>query len=105
MKESFHKLIAISIAIVVISLSSSAQQSSPPSRRFPIYHRPDDDKQQDRTSQINTKASSLPQKTARRHEAIWNLQDEKGRRVPPAVYFLRMQVGSYSETKKLIVIR
>ena len=34
-----------------------------------------------------------------------NVSDEKGNAVPAGIYFLRMQAGSYTETKKLSVIK
>src|SRR5436190_3509364 len=35
----------------------------------------------------------------------WNVSDEKGNAVPAGIYFLRMQAGSYTETKKLMIIK
>jgi flagellar hook assembly protein FlgD len=37
------------------------------------------------------------------HQLTWNAKDEKGKIVSGGIYFLKMQRGNYSETKKLIV--
>jgi hypothetical protein len=33
------------------------------------------------------------------------MNDEKGNVVPEGIYFLGMQAGNYSETKKLMIIK
>jgi len=35
----------------------------------------------------------------------WNVTDEKGNTVPAGIYFLKVQAGNYSETKKLNVVK
>ena len=35
----------------------------------------------------------------------WSVNNEKGGKIPAGIYFLRMQEGNYSETKKLMVIK
>jgi hypothetical protein len=39
------------------------------------------------------------------HQLVWNAKDEKGNAVNAGIYFLRMQAGDYTETKKLVVVR
>jgi hypothetical protein len=39
------------------------------------------------------------------HQLCWNTSDENGSRVTAGIYLLRMQTDSYSETKKLVVIK
>jgi len=44
-------------------------------------------------------------RSAGRHVAEWNAQDEAGRAVAPGVYFVKMLAGSHEETRKLTVLR
>jgi flagellar hook assembly protein FlgD len=37
------------------------------------------------------------------HQLIWNAKDEKGNGVVTGIYLLKIQAGSYAETKKLVV--
>ena len=39
------------------------------------------------------------------HQLIWNANDENGNAVSSGIYLLRLNTGSYSETKKLSVIK
>jgi len=39
------------------------------------------------------------------HQLLWNANDENGNAVSPGIYLLRLSTGSYSETKKLSIIR
>jgi len=39
------------------------------------------------------------------NKLVWNVKDEKGNAVTAGIYFLRMQIGNYVETKKIIVAR
>ncbi|NUO79714.1 T9SS type A sorting domain-containing protein [candidate division KSB1 bacterium] len=44
-------------------------------------------------------------KTAGEYSALWDGKDEAGRLAPSGVYFYRLQAGSFSELKKMVVIR
>jgi hypothetical protein len=39
------------------------------------------------------------------HQLTWNAKDEKGNAVVAGIYFLKMQAGNYTETKKLVVVK
>jgi len=39
------------------------------------------------------------------HQLVWNARDEKGNAVSTGIYFLRMQAGNYTETKKVVVAK
>src|SRR5206468_1843645 len=39
------------------------------------------------------------------HQFTWNARDEKGNHVIAGIYFLRMNAGVHSETKKLVVAK
>ena len=39
------------------------------------------------------------------HQLTWNANDENGNAVSSGIYLLRLNTGSYSETKKLSVIK
>jgi len=39
------------------------------------------------------------------HEAVWNGQDETGRTVAAGVYFYRLQVGGYTQTKRMTLVK
>ncbi|UCG29299.1 MAG: T9SS type A sorting domain-containing protein [candidate division WOR-3 bacterium] len=39
------------------------------------------------------------------HQVTWNSHDEKGRQVASGVYFLKLQAGDNSTTKKLLLVR
>ena len=39
------------------------------------------------------------------HQTKWNAKDDKENAVSTGIYFLRMDTGSYSTTKKLSVIK
>ena len=36
---------------------------------------------------------------------LWNSQDSKGRRVPPGVYYARLRLGQYVQTRRISVLR
>jgi hypothetical protein len=37
------------------------------------------------------------------HQLIWNVRDEKGNSVTTGIYFLKMQMGNYAETRTIVV--
>jgi flagellar hook assembly protein FlgD len=37
------------------------------------------------------------------HQLTWNTKDEKGNAVAPGVYFLKLNTGEISETKKIVI--
>ena len=39
------------------------------------------------------------------HQLVWNARDEKQNAVATGIYFLRIQTGNYTETRKLVVVR
>ena len=39
------------------------------------------------------------------HTAIWNARDDSGRRVSSGTYFLRLEAGNHTATRKLCVVR
>jgi hypothetical protein len=39
------------------------------------------------------------------YSVIWDGRDESGNQVPDGVYFYQLKIGSYTETKKMLVIR
>ncbi len=39
------------------------------------------------------------------YEAEWDARDESGRRLPAGVYFCRVEIGEWSETRKMVLIR
>ena len=40
---------------------------------------------------------------AGRHEAAWNGQSEAGQRVGAGLYFYRLQAGTFSETRRMVL--
>jgi flagellar hook assembly protein FlgD len=38
-------------------------------------------------------------------QLTWNAKDEKGKIVNAGIYFLKMQTGSYTVTRKLVVVK
>jgi len=52
---------------------------------------------------VRTLASG--RKAAGEYRALWDGKDELGRAAPSGIYFYRLQVGSFSELKKMIMIR
>jgi hypothetical protein len=52
-----------------------------------------------------TKVLGDAQMQAGAHELVWNATDEKGNSVNAGIYFLKMQTESYSETRKLVVVK
>jgi len=39
------------------------------------------------------------------HHVVWDATDASGQTVPSGTYFCRLQVGSFTETTKLMLIR
>jgi flagellar hook assembly protein FlgD len=39
------------------------------------------------------------------HSVAWNSQKDDGSKVTSGVYFLRMQAGSFSEIKKMVLLK
>jgi flagellar hook assembly protein FlgD len=39
------------------------------------------------------------------HSLVWNSQKDDGSKVTSGVYFLRMQAGSFSEIKKMVLLK
>jgi flagellar hook assembly protein FlgD len=39
------------------------------------------------------------------HEILWNAKDKKGNAVNAGIYFLKLEAGNYSQTKKLVVVK
>ena len=52
---------------------------------------------------INTLASGYHQPN--RYRAVWNGTDEKGFQVPAGVYFYRMDTETFSDVKKIILLK
>ena len=40
-----------------------------------------------------------------RHAATWHGQDSRGRNVPSGVYFCRLEIGSWNQTRRLVLVR
>ena len=40
-----------------------------------------------------------------RNEVVWRGRDKGGRVVPAGVYFYRLTAGSYSETKRMVLVK
>jgi flagellar hook assembly protein FlgD len=45
------------------------------------------------------------QQPAGYHTVIWDGRDKAGRPVPSGVYYYRLQAGSFTETKKMVVAK
>ena len=39
------------------------------------------------------------------HEMVWNGRSDSGKRVPTGVYLVRFESGTYTATKKAVVVR
>jgi hypothetical protein len=48
------------------------------------------------------KGSVLP---AGRHESHWDGRDESGRKMPASLYFYHLEAGSFSQTKRMMLIK
>ena len=44
-------------------------------------------------------------KYAGTHQPVWDVTNEKGGKVASGIYYLKLNTGDYSETKKLSVIK
>jgi len=43
--------------------------------------------------------------TPGRHKVVWNGRDDAGRQVASGTYFYRLETGSYSETKRMVLVK
>jgi photosystem II stability/assembly factor-like uncharacterized protein len=57
------------------------------------------------SGQVVNRLVSEASKAPGRYSIRWDGRDDRGYRVPAGVYFYRLQAGSFSETKKLVVVR
>jgi hypothetical protein len=48
---------------------------------------------------------SSPEKSAGRHEVVWDGLTDEGQSVPSGVYFYRLRSGSVIESRKMVVVR
>ncbi|HRX76998.1 MAG TPA: FlgD immunoglobulin-like domain containing protein, partial [Candidatus Cloacimonadota bacterium] len=39
------------------------------------------------------------------HQLVWNGKDDNGRQVSSGLYFFRMKSGTYSSTRKMIMMK
>jgi flagellar hook assembly protein FlgD len=40
-----------------------------------------------------------------KHTVVWEGKDERGKKVSSGIYFYRLEAGSYSQTKKMIMVK
>jgi flagellar hook assembly protein FlgD len=39
------------------------------------------------------------------YEVVWNGKNEQGLRVPSGVYFVRLNAGAFSDSKRVVVVK
>jgi hypothetical protein len=57
------------------------------------------------SGQFVRKLVSEPSKAPGSYSVCWDGRNDQGRRVPAGVYFYRLKAGSFTDTKKLVVVR